>query len=41
MNGTEAVGIELDNLINSHQKVIGDSVIHKRLSAVNSFITLT
>ncbi|VBB25258.1 unnamed protein product [Acanthocheilonema viteae] len=32
-NGTETVGSELDGIINSHQKVIGGAMVHKRLSA--------
>ncbi|CAG9533354.1 unnamed protein product [Cercopithifilaria johnstoni] len=33
LNGTETVGPELDSVINSHQKVIGGTMIYKRLSA--------
>uniref|UniRef100_A0A158Q6R3 RING-type domain-containing protein n=1 Tax=Elaeophora elaphi TaxID=1147741 RepID=A0A158Q6R3_9BILA len=33
LNGTETMGSELDGVINSHQKVIGGTMVHKRLSA--------
>ncbi|EJD75658.1 hypothetical protein LOAG_17254 [Loa loa] len=33
LNGTESVGTEFDNIINSHQKVIGGTMVHKHLSA--------
>ncbi|EJW76567.1 hypothetical protein WUBG_12524, partial [Wuchereria bancrofti] len=33
LNGTGTTGTELNTIINSHQKIIGSTVVHKRLSA--------
>ncbi|KAK6106770.1 Ring finger domain family protein [Brugia pahangi] len=38
LNGTGTMGTELNSIINSHQKIIGSTVVHKRLSAQNGDI---
>uniref|UniRef100_A0AAF5Q0Z0 RING-type domain-containing protein n=1 Tax=Wuchereria bancrofti TaxID=6293 RepID=A0AAF5Q0Z0_WUCBA len=38
LNGTGTTGTELNTIINSHQKIIGSTVVHKRLSAQNGDI---